>query len=353
MQLKEKHNVITQKESSEHKMANSQKNDAHWAKKLLARYKKNRVKNQSQSRNKNVTRKTQQRAVPITHRKSYRVQPINRKRGKVSVPLKTKGAELQLPAFPKLQLGWRLISGAIFVLSLFVVISFSNFSTFKVSAINLKGTERLTSEEILRKLKLTGTSILKLQPDQVEKDILVNFPSIREANVSAGLPAKLNVKVIERTPLVLWQKQDESLWIDVEGVIFPVKGDEEVPLSVLAYSDPPQGPTLDLPQSDEESQENVDIEEPATQTTSYEFVQAILALNEYVPLNTQMQYDPNFGLGWQDPQGWSVFFVWNTSEINTKLLAYHTIIAASQARTITPALICLENLHALFYRLER
>lgn len=333
-------------------MANRQKNEGHWAKKILARYKKNQVKNQSQPRSKNVTRKTQQRTVPITHRKSYRVQPINRKRGKVSVPLKTKGAELQLPAFPNLQLGWRLISGAIFVLSLFVVISFSNFSTFEVSAVNLTGTERLTSEEILRKLKLTGTSILKVQPDQVEEDILANFPSIREANVSAGLPAKLNIKVIERSPLVLWQKQDESMWIDVEGVIFPVKGDVEVPLSVLAYSDPPEGPAIDIPRYEEESQENVDIEEPTIQTTTFEFVQAILALNEYVPLNTQMQYDPNFGLGWQDPQGWLVFFGKNTSEINTKLLEYQTIIAALQARNITPALISLENLHAPFYRLE-
>jgi hypothetical protein len=65
-----------------------------------------------------------------------------------------------------------------------------------------------------------------------------------------------------------------------------------------------------------------------------------------------MQYDPSFGLGWQDPQGWMVFFGRNTSEITTKLLEYQTIIAALQERNITPALISLENLHAPFYRLE-
>jgi len=333
-------------------MANRQKNEGHWAKKILAHQKKKRVKNQSKTRNKNVTRKMQQRSVPITHRKPYRVQPINRKRGKVSVPLKTKGAELQLPAFPNLQLGWRLISGAIFVLSLFVVISFSNFSTFKVSALNLKGTERLAAEEILRQLKITGTSILKVQPDQVEKDIIANFPSIREASVTAGLPAKLNINVTEREPLVLWQKQEEFYWIDVEGVIFPVRGDVEAPLSVLAYDDPPVGPALDVSISEDESQEIIDSDENKIPTTTFEFIQAVLALNEFVPIGSQMQYDPSFGLGWQDPQGWLVFFGRNTAEINTKLLEYQTIVAALQERNITPALISLENLHAPFYRLE-
>lgn len=333
-------------------MAKRQVNEGNRVRKFLAHHKRNRVKTQAQPRSSSATRKTQQRSVPVTHRKTARVQPIDRKRRKVSVPLKTRGAELQLPAFPNLQLGWRLISGAIFVLSLFVVISFSNFSTFKVSAVNLKGTERLTAAEILAELDLSGISILKLQPDQVEKDILLAFPSLREANVSAGLPATLNIKVVERTPLVLWQKQDELLWIDVEGVIFPVRGESEAPLSVLAYDDPPGGPTINALLTEEEGEENSDSEKPALPTTSFEFVQAILALNEYVPINTQMQYNPSFGLGWQDPQGWLVFFGRNTSEINTKLLEYQTIIAALQDKNITPALISLENLHAPFYRLE-
>ncbi len=333
-------------------MAKRQEKEVKQARKLLVRHKQNRVKSQAQPISGSATRKTRLRSVPVTHRKTTRVQPVNRKRRKVSVPLKTRGAELQLPAFPQLQLGWRLISGAIFVLSLFVIISFSNFSTFKVNAVNLKGTERLTAAEILAELDLSDTTILKVQPDQVEKDLLAAFPSLREVNVSAGLPAVLNIKVVERTPLVLWQKQDESLWIDVEGVIFPVRGELEAPLSVLAYDDPPAGPTTNAPLIEEDVEENLDSEEPALPTTGFEFVQAILALNEYVPINTQMQYDPSFGLGWEDPQGWLVFFGRNTSEINTKLLEYQTIIAALQEKNITPALISLENLHAPFYRLE-
>ncbi len=333
-------------------MAKRQADEGKRSRKFLVHHKKNRVKNAAQPRSSSVTRKTRQRSVPITQRKTTRVQPINRNRGRVSVPLKRKGAELQLPAFPQLQLGWRLISGAIFVLSLFVVISFSNFSTFKVSAVNLKGTERLTAQEILRKLDLSDTSILKVQPDDVEKDIIATFPSIRGATVSAGLPAILNIKVVEREPLVLWQKQDELLWIDVEGVIFPVNGEFEAPLSVLAYDDPPAGPAIGATLDEGESTKEIEVEEPKLPTTTFEFVQAILALNEYVPINTQMQYDPSFGLGWQDPQGWMVFFGRNTSEITTKLLEYQTIIAALQERNITPALISLENLHAPFYRLE-
>ena len=333
-------------------MANRQKNEGHWVNKIVSQHKKKRVKNETQTRNRNAVRKTQQRSVPVTHRKPYRVQPVKRKRGKVSIPLKTKGAELQLPAFPNWQLGWRLISGAIFVLSLFVIISFSNFSTFKVSALNLKGTERLTTVEILRQLKISNTSILKVQPDQVEKDLIAKFPSIRDVSVTAGLPAKLTINVTEREPLVLWQKQEESYWIDVEGVIFPVQGDAEAPLSVLAYDDPPPGPNLNVLVSEDEVEDATDSDEKTIPTTTYEFVQAVLALNEFVPIGSQMQYDPSFGLGWQDPQGWLVYFGRNTTKISTKLLEYQTIVAALQERNITPALISLENLHAPFYRLE-
>jgi cell division septal protein FtsQ len=82
---------------------------------------------------------------------------INRQRhNKVNVPLKSKGAEVQLPAFPKLKLGWRLISGAIFLLSLAVVITFSSLGTFSVSAITLEGAERLTSDIIMSQIGVSG-----------------------------------------------------------------------------------------------------------------------------------------------------------------------------------------------------
>jgi hypothetical protein len=78
----------------------------------------------------------------------------------------------------------------------------------------------------------------------------------------------------------------------------------------------------------------------------------MLALSEYLPEDTYLQYDPQFGLGWQDPRGWLVYFGSNTSEIDIKLAEYETIISTLQAENRQPALISLEFLHSPFYRME-
>ncbi len=144
----------------------------------------------------NVTRKQPTHQVPVTRRTPSTTTPvINRQRNKVNVPLKTKGAELQLPAFPQIKLGWRLISGAIFVLSLAVVITFTGLNVFSVNAINLEGAERLTADIILSQLGISGKSIIAINPKEIATQVTEIFPSIKTAKVSAGLPASLTIKL--------------------------------------------------------------------------------------------------------------------------------------------------------------
>jgi hypothetical protein len=275
---------------------------------------------------------------------------------KVRVPLKAKGAELQLPAFPRVKLGWRLISGAIFALSLAVVITFSSLSTFKVSAITLEGAERLTSEAITSQLGITGVSIIKIKPDEIETQITNRFPSVSSVSVSAGLPSSLTVKITERQPLIAWQQDGSTLWIDSTGVMFTPRGEVDVPLTVIAAGNPPAAVST----APETAEELADVtgEETLTETfamprTTPEFVEGIVSLIGYLPEGSVLQYDPQFGLGWQDPAGWLVYFGKDISNIDLKLAEYQTILAELSAQNLTPSLISLEFLYAPFYRLEQ
>ncbi len=164
--------------------------------------------------------------------------------------------------------------------------------------------------------------------------------------------------MVERHPLILWQQEGQAYWIDAEGVVFPTRGEAEVPLTVVTNSAPPSAAL--------QSEETEAVEEPQNEVsetdlrptslsierTTPAFVQGILALMEYVPQDSVLQYDPEFGLGWQDPRGWLVYFGKGTMDIELKLAEYETIIATLTEQNLTPSLISLEFIDAPFYRLE-
>ncbi|KUK45735.1 MAG: Putative cell division protein FtsQ [Anaerolinea thermophila] len=299
-----------------------------------------------------ATRKQTKRKVPVTRRTMPSPPMVKRQGRKVNVPLRTKGAELQLPAFPQLQLGWRFISGAIFFLSLAVVFSFASLDAFEITSINLNGSHRLGAEAILSQVDLVGKAIISVKPEVVKQEITESFPSVKSVKVSAGLPASVNIQVVERDPIILWQSEEMPLWIDAEGVTFPVRGEAETILTVLANGNPPEIAEIEETETDEENEEIASFLEPRYPKTTLEFIHGMLALSEYLPEDTYFQYDPQFGLGWQDPRGWLVYFGSNTSEIDIKLAEYETIISTLQAENRQPALISLEFLHAPFYRME-
>ncbi|MDY6846427.1 MAG: FtsQ-type POTRA domain-containing protein [Chloroflexota bacterium] len=299
-----------------------------------------------------ATRKQTKRKVPVTRRTRPSAPMVKRQGRKVNVPLRTKGAELQLPAFPQFQLGWRFISGAIFFLSLAAVFSFSSLDTFEVSSINLQGSHRLGAEALLSQVDLVGKAIISIKPEEVVQEITESFPSLKSVKVSTGLPASVNIQIVERDPIILWQTEETPLWIDADGVTFPVRGEAETILTVLAKGNPPEIATLEETETPEEDQEISIFKEQSFPNTTLEFVHGMLALSEYLPDETYLQYDPQFGLGWQDPRGWLVYFGSDTSEIDIKLAEYETIITTLQAENRQPALISLEFLHSPFYRME-
>lgn len=344
---------MRQKESFEANMANRRAKETSRAEKVRAQRQQKRKPAPKTPIGNSATRKKTRQHVPITRRPTSHAPVINRKRHTMNVPLKSTGAELKLPAFPRLQLGWRLISGMIFAFSLAVVISFASISAFTISSINLKGAQRLGGETILSQLDLPGTSIISVDPEEIETRVLENFPSLRNVRVSVGIPASVNIMVVERQPVVHWQQDSTSYWIDSEGVMFPIRGEAEVPLIVIANSNPPARPSAEVSSTGEEIQEISLLIEPTLPQTTPEFVEGILSLSNYIPEGTSLQYDPRFGLGWQDPIGSLVYFGTDTNDIDIKLAGYQTIIAALQEENITPTMISLEFLHAPFYRLEQ
>jgi hypothetical protein len=342
-------------------MARRQSDEKSRAERVRARRQQSQKQPKDSTVGSSATRKQTNRSVPVTRRTGTPVPMVKRQGRTVDVPLKSKGAMLQIPALPNLHIGWRFISGAIFVLSLAVVITFSSLSTFKVSAVSLEGAERLTAETLNAQLGLAGASIVEVQPDELETRIADLFPGLSSVKVSVGLPASVTVKVVERQPLIAWYQDGMTYWIDAEGVLFPASGETAASQTVYATGDPPaaykppaEDDEVDEETDQEESEEPVSVLETSNrEATTPEFVQGIQTLLTYLPEGSVLQYDPEYGLGWQDPKGWLVYFGKDIENIDLKLIEYQKIIAKLSEENLTPALISLEFLHAPFYRLEQ
>ena len=86
---------------------------------------------------------------------------------------------------------------------------------------------------------------------------------------------------------------------------------------------------------------------------SPDLVAAILALGEKMPADTLLVYDSEHGLGWNDPNGWQVYFGQEDQDMEMKLSVYETLVDHLKNEGIQPELISVEYVHAPYYRMER
>lgn len=334
-------------------MANRQPDETSRAERVRARRQQSRTTTPKAPIGNSATRKPKAHNVPVTRRPSTTTPVVTRKKHTTYVPLNKKGSEVQIPAFPQVQFGWRFISGAIFLLSFAVVVSFTSLSTFQIRSITLRGAQRLTAEAVLSQVDLEGSSIIRVDPENIKTRLTEAFPGLKDISVTVGLPASVAIRVEERQPQILWQQDSSTYWIDTEGIMFPVFGEAEVAHSVNASGEPPSPPEVFIPEVDDETGLISHRLEMSFPRTTPEFVEAVFSLSEYIPEETALEYDPQFGLGWRDPNGWLVYYGHDTNHIETKLTEYQMILATLESQNIIPALISLEFLHAPYYRLEQ
>jgi hypothetical protein len=242
------------------------------------------------------------------------------------------------PAFNLPQLGPRWISAGLTLLLCLVLYSMWTANTFMVSDAEVSGNQRLSAAEVSAALGVTGQSIFKAIPSQIETTLRTAFPDLAAVSVQVGLPNHIYVNVVERTPVLLWSQSGNITWIDTNGVSFMPRGNVAGLIPIASNGNPPN-----LLADPNQSAYNQPFIDPA-------MVQAIKTLYPQVPAGSPMIYDPNYGMGWQDPRGWSVYFGQNTQDIPTKEKVYQAILDTITKQGIQPTLISVEYLDAPFYK---
>ena len=266
-------------------------------------------------------------------------QPGTRTMGKsydVAFNLGRTAVRAPLVSLPNL--GSRWVSAGLTLLLVFLLYTMGTANTFKVTAIELTGNQRLDTAIISTSIGLTGQPIYKAIPFKIEKALRAAFPELKHVSVRVVFPNHLQVAVVERTPILAWFQDGNTKWIDSDGIAFPPRGDVPGLVQVASSSNPPKPP---------EDSPKPPVDQPFIDPA---MVQAILALYSQVPGGTPVIYDSKYGMGWQDSRGWSVYFGQNTQEIEMKKKVYEAILDTFSKQGIQPSLVSVAYLDAPFYK---
>jgi hypothetical protein len=265
---------------------------------------------------------------------------VPRRRFHVALLPVAPDAEMRSLSFSRPRLGARLFS--FFFVALFAIGIYFAFNApqLRVTEAQVTGNQMLSSAEINSALNIAGQPAFLLIPSRLEDNLRRSFPEILAARVNVALPNIVSVSVSERRPIIRWEQGGGYTWISEEGVAFRPRGDIAGLIAVTAASAPPT-----------EGNISTDPLAPAP-FISTEMVHAIKGLAGHVPPGMKILYDANFGFGWNDPRGWTVYFGTRASDVELKMRVYESMVNSLVQRGIRPAWINVTYPTAPYYRIS-
>jgi len=249
-------------------------------------------------------------------------------------------AEMRGISISRPNLGKRLPSFLIVALLASALYFAFNTPQLRIAQAQVIGNQMLTPAEINSALDITGQPTFLLMPAELEKRLRLQFPELAAAKVDVSLPNTVSVQVVERKPIIRWEQGDGYTWVSEDGIAFRPHGDMQGLISVVALSAPPIEGII-----------SSDSLTPAP-FLSPEMVRSIKGLAGHVPPGVTIIYDESFGLGWNDPRGWQVYFGTSATDVELKIRVYEAMVASLTGRGIQPALINVTYPTAPYYRLS-
>lgn len=247
---------------------------------------------------------------------------------------RSNGVEARVPGVPAVRMGTRWLSLALSVLVLGVMGKTSASASFRVGTTEVHGNSLLTSAQVRSIAHVEGESAFFVDPEEVEKRLL-EFPEVLTAQVRLRWPDGMQIEIEERTPMVAWEDAGRVWWLSSDGVAF-------IPRD--------RAPGLVRVQSNERV---LDIERDSLlPVVQPRLLRSAAALQAQLPDGEHLIYDPTYGLGYLDPQGWEVYFG-RDGDMQQKVRVYEAIKTHLQERVIPAAFVSVERVSAPYYSMVR
>ncbi|MFN2177511.1 MAG: cell division protein FtsQ/DivIB [Anaerolineales bacterium] len=289
---------------------------------------------------------------------------FNRSRRRIDIPLNVPGAEIRLPSIPQIQIGWRLFSFILVLLSGYLLYEFWNSEEYVMDIAELSGLKHVTSREVNSFLAVRGKPVFTLNPISIKKDLSDSFPEFSDVSVQVEFPNTLKIQVEEKAPVLVWdynglnmliaedgsayQLRDESLDINQ----FPIVKSNTNPSEVYKNARAATSSNLFDQNSSELSFETLNTGMDGSGILlSPDFLSAVLLLSNYVPERAELLYDEVHGLMWEDERGWEVYFG-DSESIEIKINVYKALFTYLKNEGLKPEFISVEYPHNPYYRLD-
>ncbi len=229
---------------------------------------------------------------------------------------------------------WRIISLVLLALFGLTLVVFFTSDVFYVRAIQVRGNDFITREEVFAYSELADYHLFWLDPAEIRRKLL-RAASVADVSVEVGWPPNLvTLLVQERQPAVVWSDGGQETWIDVQGRAMPARAEMPGLLHVNLVHD---GGDQALP--------NVgDI--------GKDVVLGALRLREILPEGEHLDFHAAHGLGWTNELGWQVWMGADSAAVmNEKIKIYKVLVENLSSRAIDVAELNIANPDAPFYRL--
>lgn len=265
---------------------------------------------------------------PVRRRRRRRRQP----RRRLDLPLPAElGAEIRLPALPRLKPGPRLVSGLFLVLIGLSVRALLAAPMFHVAEAAVEGNNLLTAGQIRSIAQADEASVFLVDPMEAETRF-ATVAEVKEVRVRVRWPNRVLVSVEERKPLVAWKDGFRDWWLSVEGVAFLKHGEHEGLVHIESET-----PVLDIQR------------DPLAQVIEPQVLVAAGVLDAQLPEVKTLKYDPVRGLGFEDARGWAAYFGVE-GDMVMKIRLYRRLTDHLRERGLTPELVSVKDPSAPFYR---
>jgi cell division protein FtsQ len=260
--------------------------------------------------------------------------------------LRNTGAEVRVRSLPSLKINAKTLSGLVAIAAFVLIMYMSVASTFKISSVELRGAQRVSALDVQSSLDFTNTSMISIDPAKMIAQLNDAFPELANVRVKLIMPSKIIITTNERVPIIAWTSDKGTFWMDVEGAVFPARGDIVPPLSIQADENPPVANALvqssDLPGVVSTYPRQMD---PLV-------LNAIMQLSARMPQEGSFLYSQQDGLGWMDSRGWKVYVGMDLSNLGTKITEYEAIVKQLDQQGIRPVMVSVEHIDAPFFRTE-
>ena len=229
----------------------------------------------------------------------------------------------------------RWVSGILTVIFGALTLAYAYLPQFRFDDIQITGMEKINKEEIIYFSGARGKPVFTVIPDRIRTTLLQHYQEIYDADVKIDFPAKMEIQLIERVPVVEWDFGGSKFWIDQDGLVIYESRSQEKTIHVYADSYPGS-----LYQEDRQ----------IPVYFSRDTLNTIIHMGTYVPEGQPLLYTYKNGFGWDTPDGWRVFFGKTDTDMDEKLRMQESLTKYFQENDIKPIFLSLEFKDAPYYR---